>query len=608
MPPKGQRTAVPEDAFLFVREDFSTLFGDSRNARLGRSKQSHVQRRSFAKRREGKKTGEESASQSPASSDSGGSPTSSGGRQSSLRPSSDAHSTNLSLTESLRLPPQEPSIAQAQSSTLAARIKRQRWLPTGTASPSQHPLEISAPHRIQTEESSVETGSMVRGLGSAGVNDPIFESGLLQSRTLPPSPSLVPSFNSRVPLETWAPSLMKYFTLTMIPEFFHTDLKAVSLNDMRHVEDLHADMRSCMSNPAEMYALLAASASHSMGKSGRLDLPAMSAEHNERVILVLISKSFEALQHRLASGGVTHRVVIAIQRMACAALYASNFSTAEPHYRAAMPMIEQLGGLETFNDYEKERLIMHNLYYALRAKCAPEVKLTWDPGPFTSDARSEVVSSISRETISTSSGMGTIAETLQADLHPIVAQAILDLAEVQEVLGWLRTQAYRPTEYRWLMQRRLAIMHSLLSLRSDAGTLSGELIRIALICFIVLSRILQWSEHLLPRHYVAPALSKWTAESLDETFAAYPETLLWIMVLYGILLTSNAAANGWMDNTGLTDVAALVSDVGRRSCRSLDIATESELRVALQKTLLDDEVLNERYLSFCEIGLGLKLD
>jgi len=607
MPPKGKRTAVPEEAFLFVHEDFSTLFGDARNARLGRTKQSHVQRRSFAKRREGKKSGEESASKSPVSSDSGRSPTSSGGGLSSPRPSSDAHSTNLSLTESLRLPPQEPSIAQAQSATLAARTKRQRWLPTGTASP-QHTLEISAPHRMQREELSVKTGSMVCGLGSAGVNDPIFESGLLQSRTLPTSPSLVPSFTSQVPLETWAPSLMKYFTLTMIPEFFHTDLKAVSLNDMRHVEDLHADMRSCMSNPAEMYALLAASASHSMGRSGRLDLPAMSAEHNERVTLVLISKSFEALQHRLASGGVTHKVVIAIQRMACAALYASNLLTAEPHYRAAIPMMEQLGGLETFNDYEKERLIMHNLYYALRAKCAPEVKLTWDPGPFTSDARSEVLSSISRETISTSSRMGTIAETLQADLHPIVAQAILDLAEVQEVLSWLRTQAYRPAEYRWLMQRRLAIMHSLLSLRSDAGTLSGELIRIALICFIVLSRILPWSEHLLPRHYVAPALSKWTAESLDETFAAYPETLLWIMVLYGILLTPEAAANGWMDDTGLTDVAALVSDVGKRSCRSLDIATENELRVALQKTLLDDEVLNERYLSFCEIGLGLKLD
>ena len=146
-----------------------------------------------------------------------------------------------------------------------------------------------------------------------------------------------------------------------------------------------------MSNPAEMYALLAANAGHSMGCSGRLDLPGMSAEHHERVTLLLISKSSEALQHRLASGAVTHRVVIAIQRMACAALYSSNSLTAEPHYRAAMSIMDQLGGLETFNDYEKERLIMHNLYYALRAKGAPELKLTQDLGHFPSDTRFEVL-------------------------------------------------------------------------------------------------------------------------------------------------------------------------------------------------------------------------
>lgn len=158
------------------------------------------------------------------------------------------------------------------------------------------------------------------------------------------------------------------------------------------------------------------------------------------------------------------------------------------------------------------------------------------------------------------------------------------------------------------MQRRLAIMHSILSLWSDAGTLSGELIRIALICFIVLSWILPWSEHLLPGHYVVLALSKWTAETLEETFATYPEIPSWIMVLYGVLLTPEVAANDWLDSIGLTDVAVLVRGVGRRTCRSLAIATESELRVALQETLLDEEILNERYLSFVGIGLGLAID
>src|SRR4051794_9927347 len=59
MPPKGKGAVDPEDSFMFVNEDLQTLFGDTKNSDIDRSKQSHVQRQSFAKRRRGARTNDE---------------------------------------------------------------------------------------------------------------------------------------------------------------------------------------------------------------------------------------------------------------------------------------------------------------------------------------------------------------------------------------------------------------------------------------------------------------------------------------------------------------------------------------------------------------------
>jgi len=610
MPPKGKRTAVPEEAFLFVNEDFSTLFGGAKNTHLDRTKQSHVQRQSFAKRRKNKKSGKQSRSKSSTPSEGAPSPVSSGPGPSTLHPAAATHApiTELFFNESLWLSPQEADTAQVQSLELAARPAGQRWLASASTNALRHPATFSGPHQERADVPPFEADQTAHNFWPASVINPVIVSGHHpQAHTFPTTQVIDPFTDFQAALEMWAPALMRYYTMIIMEEVFHTELKVVTLHEMRHVEDLHADMRSCMSSPAEMYALLAASASHSMAKYGRLDLPGLGPEDYNRVVLLLISKSFESLRRRLADGAITHSTVIATQRMVCAALVTSSLSAVEPHCRAVISMIEQIGGLNTFNDYEKERLIMQHFYYVLRIRRAPEFKVEWDPGSFESNVHYEVFSNMSNAFTTAGSHMRAVVETAQVHLHPIVAQAVLELVNVQQVVDWLSTQQYRAEDYRWLMQRRLAIMHRLLSVPSSPSATSSDLVRWALICFFFLSRFLPCGEtrSFFSEEYIAPTLRLWTAESLEEAFSGSPETLLWVMIIFGIELTlrpKRDAQLGTMDATGVTEMATYVC---RRVCRNLGITTDIQLMTLLKEMLLDDEIMDERYLYFVEYELGM---
>lgn len=508
MPPKGKRTAVPQEAFLFVNEDFSTLFRGAKNVQLDRTKQSHVQRQSLAKRCYSKQDETEPTSKANMLSDGGRSPTDSGAGPSTLKPpcGTSAANIHLSFPPSLCLPRSGVRDAHTESSLLTTQPEVETWFST-SRSPLQYPQDTSMAQHMQMVHHPFDTDPRMYSLGPPSTSVPLLGSfDLYQYHEMPSSPVLDPFINFQVALETWAPPLMRYFTTVMISEYFYSDLKAVSLHKMRHVEELHADMRSCMSHPAEMYALLAASAGHSLSILGRIDLPGVTPQDYDRLTLVLASKSFEALRHRLANWELPHSTVMATQRMVCAAIHMSASLAVEAHHRATMSMIEQIGGLETFNDYEKERLIMHNLYYALKTLRAPDFKLTWDPGFFQNNTGFGVFSNMAQKSSCIGNQLRKIVESGAITLHPLLAQIILNLVEVQQVLNWLRTQPYRPADYRWLMQRRLAILHRVLSLRPETRTNHGELVRIALICFMVLSRVMPWSETWLHEHYIAPAL------------------------------------------------------------------------------------------------------
>lgn len=471
----------------------------------------------------------------------------------------------------------------------------------------QAPLLSSLPAPIMNTEIPVEHEDMLS-----------FDPGITES-----SPD--PFDNISIALQQWAPSLMRHFTMKMVPDLFHTDLQNTSLHNMRHVEAIHEDMRSCINTPSEMYALLAASACHALSREGELDLPGLSPEASGRVTLLFKSKAFESLRLRLATGQLNRGVVIAIQRMVCAALYNSSHSALESHYRALLSMIQTVGGLDIFNDFQKEQLIMHDFAHALSMGVPPRLELTWDPGELVADVNLEVIFHIDRRTSVTGGRLGTIIQECEGLLAPSVATCASGLIETQQLLEWLRECPYQPVHYRWLAHRRLAIVHRLLTV--DGSKLSGisRLVRFALLLYSVMARSIPISNLGLLYHYVTPEIARWDVDAMTEAFKPHDDLLLWAMVTFA---TGTAKLRGhtapWYEmesrqsspqeqdsRRGSADVQGsdttlLLTKVCKNACQALEISKETQLRHLMKKFLFDDIFADESYMTFAKMGLGLE--
>lgn len=617
MPPKGKRPSGPTDAFLFVNEDFSTLFGGAKNADLDRTKQSHVQRRSFAKRRKIQRGGTTSSASSTTQSEDAHSPA----PRAPLLPFPPSNSLWLPTT-------QEENVTNTQADTHHFSPFDDSTLslwPSATDSLLQHtPYELAQleqhlmgqpqeprltlpplPGPLMSTELSIESESFVlrHSRGSLLSTDP-FD-------------------NISVALEQWAPPLMRYFTTKMVPEFFYTDLQATSLHHMRHVEYIHQDMRSCMSSPAEMYALLAASACHALSREGRLELPGLASEDSDRVTLLFKSKAFESLRLRLSSGDLTHGVVIAIQRMICAALYTSSCSALESHYRAWLSMIQTIGGLETFNDFQKERLIMHDFQNALSTGCSPRLELAWDPGEFATDARLEFVFHVNRQKTETGGRLRSITEGSETDLDPAVARCVSDLVETQQVLEWLRDALYQPGHYRWLSHRRLAIMHRLLTMNASSMAGVSKLVRYALLYYCAMVRAIPLSNCGLIDHYVIRELAEWDQEMVTDVFRPHTDLLLWVTMILALGIrrlehnttaakspSEHSKSQGESSRRSPRDVRnfdadTFLAEIGKRACQKLNLTEEVQLRDLMKSFLFDGDFVDEKYMTFVQEGLKL---
>lgn len=382
MPPKSEKSPKDDEAFMFVNEDFQTLFGGARKSNVDRSKQSHVQRQSFARRKRGSRKKIEGDTASPSSKESDKSrPRPSGGRA-SLRSSSESRTSYVPLpsTENLWLPTlHDQEELQFQSSALPPS-NLSPWSSLIPPSMSQDWFGRPLPQRSHSDVA-------IQGTTRYFATDPHETFGLTMSPTTavshaeisPPIPALDPFSNMQVALELWVPPLMRYYTTNLLLEQYNLELKLVSLHAMRHAESLHADMRSCMANPSEMYALLTASAYHWMSRQGRIALPGVGADDSERAALLLKSKALEALRIRLASGNLSQGSVMAIQKLQWAMIVTGNSRLADTHCTAAVSMIERLGGLATFNDLQKEQIIQTCLYICLMDNRKPNFDLLWDP-------------------------------------------------------------------------------------------------------------------------------------------------------------------------------------------------------------------------------------
>lgn len=635
MPLKGKRTTPgAEDDFLFVNEDSSTLSGGAKNADLDRSKQSHVQRRSFAKRKRSLRGGGTATSPTPplphedtqslTTEDSLASLASQSDDQISLPAFGAPNSLWLSVVpdESLSTAVGESqSVLPFDRSQVLYRDQIENAFPQQSLHSLQH-VEGASFRESQpfTESLSPHSTAVRASIESFNQHENVF--------THNPTTSILPDDpfdNVRIALEKWAPLLVRNYTTRMVLEYFHTDLQATSLHNIRHVEYLHQDMRSCMSDPAEMYALLAASCCDILRREGRLDLPDLAAEDSSRVMLLFKSKAFEALRLRLSRGEISQGTVLAIKRLTCTARYINDFSAVEAHYQAALSMIRTMGGLAMFNDFQKEYLVAHDLLHALDTGSPPRLELTWDHVELLGDVSLELADYAKQQSPSPGQRIRSIAESAELAIHPSVAKCIPELVKTQNVLDWLRTTSYRPAEYKWLAHKRLANIHRLLSVDSHSRVTSLDVVRLALLYYCIMVRAIPYSNIELMEKYVIPEVEKWGTSAMEGTFGSCLDLLLWIMVMFGIGTTGGTTRPTSLDNSmpqhslsreqvsrrgsGETrgfDVSAFVAGVGRSICKTLNVKTEPELRGLMRTFLFDDEFLDDRYLAFATDGLRLE--
>lgn len=278
-----------------------------------------------------------------------------------------------------------------------------------------------------------------------------------------------------------------------------------------------------------------------------------------------------------------------------------------------------------FNEFQMECLITHDLFHALEKRSLPGLELTWDPGELSADVRLELV--VYRQQQSTNLGqrIRSIAGKSELAIHPSVAKCIPELVETQMVLEWLRTNPYRPIEYRWLAHRRLAIIHRLLNVNKESSIGSLDVVRLGLLYYCIMVRAIPYRNIELMERYVISEVEKWGANTMEGTFGSYLDLLLWVMVMFGIgnvgqtirltspdnpiiqhSLPQDQVSRRGSGEASRFDVSAFVAGVGRSICKTLNVRNEAELRGLMRTFLFDDTFVDDEYLTFARAGLRLE--
>ena len=364
---------------------------------------------------------------------------------------------------------------------------------------------------------------------------------------LSPSPpsgaSAGPFASTQWILEQWAPPLIAHYNTVILPELFFADTRVVPMSRMRHAPSIHADMQACMSEPAHMYAFLASASIQMLVREGRLLLPDISETDHHRVPIFFKTKAIQALRPKLANGQLDHRLAVDIHRLYATAIHADNYSAAEPHFQALETIITTLGGLHTFDDYILEKMILLHWSGAIKRLSVPRLRVTWDPGPWPAAEGDRIKV---REQIHPRAGSLFQPICQVYPLGSTLAEILTDLVELLRVSTYMGHQhEYNPAHYRWLSLRRMVLGFRLLSLAMHVETDERqECLRIALIFWIALTTSPSVGRRCASKS--VPALRRRLENSgTDDLWHPYTDCLLWIVVMAG-LCTSDEVDREWL--------------------------------------------------------------
>ncbi|KAL9109732.1 MAG: hypothetical protein Q9227_005601 [Pyrenula ochraceoflavens] len=415
---------------------------------------------------------------------------------------------------------------------------------------------------------------------------------------------------SAVPIDESAHTLISYYMLSIIPSMFRADsqhTKAKKSNQSRHMPALFEDIRACITDQAHFYSLLTSSASRMQRAEDKLLIPNESRGLGIEVVNDLKGHAIQALRSRLQDGHIDDLMVQDVYRLFAAETMSGNLLSAQIHLQALIHMVEVLGGLEKLSAYTMERVILADIFAAVQQVAAPKFPLDWDPGnlPQLIIPKTRCVS---ESPVYCILGKAFFAEekdnvfhhdilSIFSDLIPLVHASIASWKSATS-MPWHQkspgecednqcTASFGPSDMHYLLLRRTAIEHRLLSFSSTKKAAGrqrdiGEACRLTALLFIgmvladpmrkkltggiltIIMRVLQQSG----------SISMW-----------YPHTdlLLWVCSL------ASFAAEEADETAYYTWFGALAAELSRR----LNIASVASLRSKLKGYFYLDDTHQE---------------
>ena len=337
-----------------------------------------------------------------------------------------------------------------------------------------------------------------------------------------------------------------------------------------------------MVEPVHMYAQLAAVSARMLRYEGRLLLPDVKPEDYARVPLFFKTKAITSLRHKLERGQLNQLLAQDVFRLWACAVMMDDQSAANAHSQAMLEMVRDLGGLNAFDDYTKERMILVDIWASCWTLSRPKFSLTcWDPGHLPETSRYKILPKEYGRVLGSTFHR---TETLQILDDPL-RSLISGLTELVDLTCYSFTNPVTSDDFRWLLLRRTAIEHHLLcSLATVADgrdiNIIAEATKLAVLIWIgmvLVNRNKQLLSHQVNtlRNWLGP-LEVGPAQLESE----HAELLLWI---------SSTAALATVTEDDKTWFANLTS----RMAEKLEIETLEDMEEQLHGLLYVPEMQRE---------------
>jgi hypothetical protein len=529
--------------FLFVNQDATSVLGKATDPTLNQSKQSHVQRQHFARKRQA--------------------------QLQSFDPGALRSSVRQNLVQ-----------ADVDEFNGEALIEHQESLSTYTTFPSRHATFTGGCQPRDAQDDILECPEDAGFLHEAAPGSADFSRYFATNNELPrPGYALDPFTSTALDLHPAAPSLIRYYMETMVPRIFAVDKRAAKDSGRRHLHAFQKDMESCLMDETQLFALLASSMVHMNRFEKHMQLPGIKVEDKERAPVYFKTRAMVSVRRQLADCKLDLGLVQVVYRLMATERCLGNHEEAKTHFRALFALVKALGGVHSLDPYNKERFIHSDLFEAAQSLRSPDLPLTWDPGNLPPDTMLKIAPPEPLKVL----GSGFLDRQLSKIFHADMLDIFLALATLvhMTVYSWTPTADLTTDDLSWQTLRRAAIEHRLLSFPSTHNNPGDhnfvqECTRVATLFWIAM-----YLTDPVRIRLVAPFtfLLRQTLERSGLQSLWYPHSalLLWI-VTTGAFIAKKGDEYDWF-----ATMAAKVATY-------LEVTTPSDLEKVLQAFLYVDSV------------------